>query len=256
MALIGGPMGRVVPEALFDRPLSYDGLPGMGHGGIVVLDDTVRPCDLARHLFDFARAESCGSCTPCRVGTAALPTRRDQTFLAFDFGTRRVGVASGNTVTHTSQPLLTIASTGDSRFTAIARLVDEWQPDALVVGVPFHPDGAEHENTVLARRFARQLRGRHRLEVHEVDERRNRVLRFRAEQGERRQRRGSDLLVFVADRLDQRGQSRLGRRPGTLQLIRRFAPHLARALDNLAQLVVLGIPASSVPQHILAEAGN
>jgi putative Holliday junction resolvase len=103
--------------------------------------------------------------------SATLPTRRDQTFLAFDFGTRRVGVASGNTVTHTSQPLLTIASTGDSRFTAIARLVDEWQPDALVVGVPFHPDGAEHENTVLARRFARQLRGRHRLEVHEVDER-------------------------------------------------------------------------------------
>ena len=45
----------------------------------------------------------------------SLPTRRDQTFLAFDFGTRRVGVASGNTVTHTSQPLLTIASTGDSR---------------------------------------------------------------------------------------------------------------------------------------------
>jgi putative Holliday junction resolvase len=103
--------------------------------------------------------------------TAGRPLRRDQTFLAFDFGTRRVGVASGNTVSQTSQPVLTIAATGDARFTAIARLVDEWRPDALVVGVPFHPDGAEHENTLLARRFARQLRGRHRLEVHEVDER-------------------------------------------------------------------------------------
>ena len=102
---------------------------------------------------------------------AARPRLRDQTFLAFDFGTKRVGVASGNTVTRTSQPLRTIASTGDARFTAIARLVDEWQPDALVVGVPFHPDGAAHENTALARRFARQLRARHRLEVHEVDER-------------------------------------------------------------------------------------
>ncbi len=102
---------------------------------------------------------------------AARPRLRDQTFLAFDFGTKRVGVASGNTVTGTSQPLRTIASTGDARFAAIARLIDEWQPDALVVGVPFHPDGAAHENTALAQRFARQLRARHRLEVHEVDER-------------------------------------------------------------------------------------
>jgi len=107
---------------------------------------------------------------PASVSAARLGPR-DQTFLAFDFGTKRVGVASGNTVTGTSQPLRTIASTGDARFTAIARLVDEWQPDALVVGVPFHPDGAAHENTALALRFARQLRARHRLEVHEVDER-------------------------------------------------------------------------------------
>ena len=102
---------------------------------------------------------------------AARPRLRDQTFLAFDFGTKRVGVASGNTVTGTSQPLRTIASTGDARFTAIARLVDEWQPDALVVGVPFHPDGAAHENTALALRFARQLRAKFSLDVFEVDER-------------------------------------------------------------------------------------
>jgi putative Holliday junction resolvase len=92
-------------------------------------------------------------------------------FLAFDFGLRRVGVAAGNTVTRTAQPLRTVAAEGDARFEAIAVLIAEWQPAALVVGVPFHPDGAAHENTERARRFARQLRGRFGLEVHEVDER-------------------------------------------------------------------------------------
>jgi len=97
--------------------------------------------------------------------------QRVRTYLAFDFGLKRVGVASGNTLTGTAQPLRTVATTGDARFAAIARLVDEWQPDALVVGVPFHPDGAEHENTLRARRVARQMHGRLRLDVHEVDER-------------------------------------------------------------------------------------
>ena len=92
-------------------------------------------------------------------------------FLAFDFGTRRVGVATGNSVTHTAQPLRTLALVGDARFEAIGKLIAEWRPDALVVGVPFHPDGAAHENTDRARRFARQLHGRFGLAVHEVDER-------------------------------------------------------------------------------------
>jgi putative Holliday junction resolvase len=92
-------------------------------------------------------------------------------FLAFDFGTRRVGVATGNTLLRRASPLKTVAAEGDARFLAIATLIKDWQPDALVVGVPFHPDGAEHENTVKARRFGRQLHGRFRLAVHEVDER-------------------------------------------------------------------------------------
>ena len=92
-------------------------------------------------------------------------------FLSFDFGTRRVGVAVGNTLLKRAQPLKTVAAEGDARFAALAALIEEWRPDALVVGVPFHPDGAEHENTVRARRFARQLHGRFRLTVHEVDER-------------------------------------------------------------------------------------
>ena len=93
------------------------------------------------------------------------------TFLAFDFGTRRVGVASGNTLTRSATALGTLAAEGEPRFAAIAALIAEWQPDALVVGVPFHPDGAPHDNTQRARRFARQLHGRFGLAVHEVDER-------------------------------------------------------------------------------------
>ena len=102
---------------------------------------------------------------------APASANRPLSFLAFDFGTRRVGVASGNTLLGSAAPLKTIAAEGDARFQAIARLVEEWKPDALVVGVPYHPDGAPHDNTRRAQRFARQLHGRFRLPVHEVDER-------------------------------------------------------------------------------------
>ena len=92
-------------------------------------------------------------------------------FLAFDFGLRRVGVASGNSLTRQATPMKTVSAEGEPRFAEIAKLIAQWQPDALVVGVPFHPDGAEHDNTRRARRFARQLHGRFGLPVHEVDER-------------------------------------------------------------------------------------
>ena len=104
---------------------------------------------------------------------AALPSANQapQTLLAFDFGTRRVGVATGNTWLCQTQPLKTVAAEGVARFAAIGCLIAEWQPAALVVGVPFHPDGAPHDNTRRAQRFARQLHGRFGLPVHEVDER-------------------------------------------------------------------------------------
>jgi len=94
-----------------------------------------------------------------------------QTFLALDFGIKRTGFAVGNRLMRTAQPQGTITAEGDARFAKIAAQLKEWQPDALVVGVPFHPDGVAHENTVRARRFARQLHGRFRLPVFEVDER-------------------------------------------------------------------------------------
>jgi putative Holliday junction resolvase len=102
---------------------------------------------------------------------AGRPQPAHQTYLSFDFGTRRVGVAVGNTMLGHAQALQTVAAEGDARFAALKALVTEWQPDALVVGVPFHPDGAAHDNTQRARRFARQLHGRFGLPVHEVDER-------------------------------------------------------------------------------------
>ena len=94
-----------------------------------------------------------------------------QTFVAFDFGMKRTGVATGNRMLRTATPRPTIQAEGDARFGSIEKTLREWQPDAIVVGVPFHPDGAEHENTRRARRFARQLHGRFRLPVYEVDER-------------------------------------------------------------------------------------
>jgi putative Holliday junction resolvase len=94
-----------------------------------------------------------------------------QTFLAFDVGQKRTGVASGNRLTRSASPQGTIRAEGDERLTQAGERIREWQPDALVVGVPFHPDGAAHENTAMARKFASRLRGRHALPVFEVDER-------------------------------------------------------------------------------------
>jgi putative Holliday junction resolvase len=95
-----------------------------------------------------------------------------QTFLAFDYGQKRTGVAVGNRMLRTATPQPTISAEGaQARLEQALRRVREWQPDALVVGVPFHPDGASHDNTARARKFARQLRSSIKLPVYEVDER-------------------------------------------------------------------------------------
>ena len=101
--------------------------------------------------------------------TAAPPAA---TVLAFDFGTRRIGIAVGNTLLREARPLATIdRHRVDERFAAIAALIAEWQPSRLVVGVPVHADGTPHAMTDRARQFARKLGGRFRLPVAEVDER-------------------------------------------------------------------------------------
>ena len=94
-----------------------------------------------------------------------------QSPLAFDYGLRRVGVASGSRLTGHARPLTTLKAEGKAIYPLIEPLLAEWQPDALVVGVPRHPDGAEHAMTAAARKFAASLRGRFHKPVFEVDER-------------------------------------------------------------------------------------
>lgn len=107
------------------------------------------------------------------MSLAAMPSIPDsfQTFLAFDYGLKRTGVAVGNRMLRSATPQATIKAEGDARLAQVEDRVREWQPDAVVVGVPFHPDGASHDNTARAQKFARQLRGRLKLQVYEVDER-------------------------------------------------------------------------------------
>lgn len=95
-----------------------------------------------------------------------------QTVLGFDFGLKRIGVAVGNTLIRQAQPLTIISEErNDAKFAAIAELIREWQPALCVVGLPMHPDGAEHEMTVRCRRFANQLNGRFGLPAVLIDER-------------------------------------------------------------------------------------
>ena len=106
------------------------------------------------------------------MATAVTTAPAAGTILAFDFGTRRIGVAVGETPVRLAHPLATIeAATSDDRFAGIASLIDEWRPVVLVVGLPTHADGTRHELTLRAEKFARQLQGRFRLPVVMVDER-------------------------------------------------------------------------------------
>lgn len=104
------------------------------------------------------------------AASAAVPPAFN-TFLAIDFGMKRTGVAVGNRMMRSATSVGTVKAEGDARFALIEKHIKEWQPDALVIGVPYHPDGAAHENTARAQKFGRQLHGRFKLQVFEVDER-------------------------------------------------------------------------------------
>lgn len=110
---------------------------------------------------------STGSLPALEADSAQLAQR----FLAFDYGQKHTGVATGNRLTRSATPQTVLHAEGRKRWALVAEQIMRWQPDALVVGVPCHPDGQAHENTHRARRFARQLHGRFALPVHEVDER-------------------------------------------------------------------------------------
>ncbi len=95
-----------------------------------------------------------------------------KTYLGFDYGMQRIGVAVGQSITGTSRSLITIkCNNGAPDWEHISKLLDEWKPDALVVGVPLHMDGTEQEMTKNAKRFARRLEGRYNIQAFTVDER-------------------------------------------------------------------------------------
>jgi putative Holliday junction resolvase len=103
---------------------------------------------------------------------AADPQARERTILAFDFGTRKIGVAVGNTLIRIAHPLVTVdAATAPLRLEAIAQLIAQWEPAGLVVGRPVHADGTPHRMTAASDRFARELATRFALPVLRADER-------------------------------------------------------------------------------------
>lgn len=92
--------------------------------------------------------------------------------IAFDFGTKRIGVAVGQTITKTARPLETIqAKEGIPDWQQIEKLTKKWRPDALVVGIPLNMDGTDQRISHMARRFAAELHKRFSLPVHAMDER-------------------------------------------------------------------------------------
>ena len=99
-------------------------------------------------------------------------TRDIKSLLCFDFGIKRIGVAVGQPVTQTANPLQTVRNKNNRPdWQTIEQLVEEWQPDALVVGQPLNMKDEVQEMTIAAEKFMRQLHGRFRLPVYSIDER-------------------------------------------------------------------------------------
>lgn len=94
------------------------------------------------------------------------------TLLGFDFGTKYIGIAVGQTITKSSRALTTVkAKEGVPAWDQVDVLIKNWRPDALIVGIPLNMDGTEQRLTQLARQFADLLRERYQLPVYEMDER-------------------------------------------------------------------------------------
>lgn len=102
----------------------------------------------------------------------AIGKQKEGNIIGFDFGQRRIGVAIGNNVSKTAQALITIESaTNTQKFEAIQKIMEEWMPMSIVVGVPFNVDGSEHKVTNLCKKFAKQLEEKYSLPTHLIDER-------------------------------------------------------------------------------------
>lgn len=96
----------------------------------------------------------------------------ERTVLGFDFGTKRIGIAIGQELTATATGIETISCKNNKpNWQEIDKIIEQWQPSALVVGIPVHMDNTEHDMTVRAQKFCRQLQARYQLTVYQVDER-------------------------------------------------------------------------------------
>ncbi len=99
-------------------------------------------------------------------------TKGQRTLLGFDFGTKRIGIAIAQEVTGTANPLTTITAVKHKPdWNSISKIIEEWQPDLLVIGLPLHMDGTEQAMTQSARRFSNQLNGRYQIPIALMDER-------------------------------------------------------------------------------------
>jgi putative Holliday junction resolvase len=98
--------------------------------------------------------------------------QKEGNIIGFDFGQKRIGVAIGNNISKSAQALITIESTSSNqKFEVIQKIMDEWQPVSIVVGVPFNVDGSEHKVTNLCKKFAKQLEQKYALPIYLIDER-------------------------------------------------------------------------------------
>lgn len=98
--------------------------------------------------------------------------KTQRTLLGFDFGTKRIGIAIAQEVTGTASPLTTVTAVKHKPdWDSISKIIKEWQPDLLVVGLPLHMDGTEQPMTQAARRFSNQLNGRYQIPIALMDER-------------------------------------------------------------------------------------
>ena len=104
--------------------------------------------------------------------TVTKSISKTRTLLGFDYGLKRIGVAVGQELTGTASALVTLrANDGKPDWDAITRLIEQWQPDALVVGLPLNMDGTFHELSYRVQRFGNQLNGRYNLRAYFIDER-------------------------------------------------------------------------------------
>lgn len=119
--------------------------------------------------------------------------------LAFDFGLRQIGVAVGNAMLGTSQPLTVLrARDGQPDWNAVAALIEEWQPDLVLVGDPLHMDGSVSELAERARKFGRRIAGRHAVAIAMVDER---LTSFEVKQQQREAGHRGDFRARPVDSL-------------------------------------------------------